>query len=66
MRVLGMILSLGAILWVMYQAAGGGEAETVITPTQQESIERAKGVEDSMQEALNQRMGEAEAQAEDY
>ncbi|MFT4614264.1 MAG: PIN domain nuclease of toxin-antitoxin system [Bacteroidia bacterium] len=64
MRALGMILSLAAILWVMYQATGGGEVETVITPAQQASLERAKNVEESMQAALQQRMGEAEKEKE--
>ena len=51
MRYIGLILALGAICWVLYQAAGGGEAETVITAEQQQSLDKAKGMEDALQEA---------------
>ena len=69
MRILGMLLSLGAIVWVLYQAAGGGEAETVIPESYQQSLNTAKGVEKSMQNALKQRMAEEQeetAEAEEF
>ena len=56
MRILGMILSLGAIVWVMYQSAGGGDAQTMIPESHQQSLETAKGVEQGMQDALVQHM----------
>ena len=56
MRVIGMILSLGAIMWVLYQSAGGGEAETVIPEGQQAALNKAKDLESSMQSALEKRM----------
>ena len=56
MRVIGMMLSLGAIMWVLYQSAGGGEAETVIPEGQQAALNKAKDLESSMQTALEQRM----------
>jgi len=60
MRFLGLILALGAICWVLYRAAGGGEAETIIPQAQQQSLEKAKGVEQSMQDAARKSMEEAE------
>ncbi len=65
MRILGMVISLAAIVWVMYQAAGGGEAETVITQSQQQSLDAAKSVEQNMQKALEQRMSGMDTEASD-
>ena len=56
MRVIGMILSLGAIMWVLYQSAGGDEAETVIPEGQQAALNKARDLESSMQSALEKRM----------
>ncbi len=56
MRVIGMILALGAIVWVMLQAAGGGDAETVIPESYQQSINKAQDLEQSMQDAANEKM----------
>ena len=50
MRIIGMILSLGAVMWVLYQSAGGGDAETVIPEGQQAALDKAKNLESSMQE----------------
>jgi hypothetical protein len=60
MRYIGLILALGAICWVLYQAAGGGEAESIIPVEQQRSLDKAKGVEQSMQDAAKKSMEEAE------
>jgi hypothetical protein len=60
MRYIGLILALGAICWVLYQAAGGGEAETVIPVEYQKSLNAAKGVEQAMQDAAKKSMEEAE------
>ena len=56
MRLIGMVLALGAIVWVMLQAAGGGDAETVIPESYQQSINKAQGLEQSMQDAANEKM----------
>ncbi len=56
MRLLGLILSLGAIVWVLYQAAGGKDAETVIPESYQESMKDAKSVEQALQDSLIERM----------
>jgi hypothetical protein len=60
MRYIGLILALGAICWVLYQAAGGGEAETAIPVEYQKSLGKAKGVEQAMQDAAKKSMEEAE------
>ena len=60
MRLIGLILSLGAIAWVLYQAAGGDEAETAIPVEYQKSLDTAKGVEQSLQDATQKRMQELE------
>ena len=51
MRLIGLILSLAAIAWVLYQAAGGDEAETAIPVEYQKSLDTARGVEQSLQDA---------------
>jgi preprotein translocase subunit SecG len=63
MRYIGLILALGAICWVLYQAAGGGDAETVIPAEYQKSLNTAKGVEDAMQDAARKSMEEAEKES---
>lgn len=60
MRYLGLILALGVVCWVLYRAAGGGEAETVIPAEYQKSLNTAKGVEQSMQDATRKSLEEAE------
>lgn len=63
MRLLGLILSVGAICWVLYQAAGGGDAETAIPVEYQKDLTKAKGVEQAMQDAAQKSMEEAEKQS---
>ncbi len=60
MRLLGIVLALGAIAWVLYQAAGGGKAETAIPATFQQDIGKAKNVEQSLQDAAQKSMEDAE------
>lgn len=60
MRLIGLILSLGAISWVLYQAAGGGEAETVIPQGHLQALDKAKGVEQTLMDATQKRMQELE------
>ena len=60
MRLLGLILALGAICWVLYQAAGGGKAETAIPVEYQKDMTKAKDVEQAMQDAAKKSMEEAE------
>ena len=60
MRFIGLILALGAIGWTLYQMAGGGEAETVIPAEYQKSIDTAKELEQSMKDASQKSLEEAE------
>lgn len=58
MRLLGMVLALGAIGWVLYQASGGKEGDGAIPESYQQSMKKAEGVEQSVQEAAQLRMQE--------
>lgn len=60
MRILGLVLALGAIIWVMLQAGGGSDAETVISAGQQEALQKAGGLEDSLNDAAQRRLEAAE------
>jgi hypothetical protein len=60
MRYIGLLLALGAICWLLYQAAGGGDAETVVPVEYQKSLNTAKGVEQALQDAAKKSMEEAE------
>ncbi len=64
MRLLGMILALGALGWVLYQASGGGKNEGVIPESYQQSMEKAQGVEQTVQDAAHLRMKELEQKSE--
>jgi len=62
MRLLGIILALGALCWVLYRAAGGGEEETAVPAEYQESLNQAKDVEQALRDASQKSMEEAEKQ----
>lgn len=51
MRLIGMILALGVIVWVMVQASGGSDSQSVVAEGHQEALEKAKSVESALQEA---------------
>ena len=51
MRLLGLILALAAIGWVMYKASGGKDATSAIPTGYQESMEKAREVEQTVKEA---------------
>lgn len=54
MRLIGMVLSLGVIIWVMVQAAGGGSNDTVISRGHQDALEKAKHVEQTVQDSFQE------------
>ncbi len=56
MRLLGMLLALGAIGWLMYTASGGGKNETIIPEPYQQSLQKAEGVEQMVQDAADERL----------
>jgi len=62
MRLLGLILALAAITWVLYQASGGGEAETMIPEGHQEALEKAQGVEQTLMESSKRQLEELDKQ----
>jgi hypothetical protein len=55
-----MILALGAIAWLLYESAGGGEADGVIPQSYQQSLDKASGVQDMVDSAALQRARELE------
>ena len=44
MRLMGLFLSLAAIVWALYQLAGGDDAETVIPVEHKRALDTAKGL----------------------
>ncbi len=64
MRLLGLILAIGAIGWLLYSAAGGEKAETAIPAGYQESLDKAKGVETMVNDAAYKSLDAAEAASE--
>lgn len=56
MRLIGLILSLGAIMWVLYQASGGGKSETIIPEEHIQAMEKAENLEQSLQDATQLQM----------
>jgi hypothetical protein len=58
MRLIGMILALGVIMWIMFQAAGGDKADGIIPQEYQKSMEKAEGVEKTVHDAAQLRLQE--------
>lgn len=56
MRLLGMILALGAIGWVLYAASGGKDATSAIPTGYQQSLEKAEGVEQTVNESAQMKI----------
>ena len=56
MRLIGLILSLGAIMWVLYQASGGGKSESIVPQEHIRSMEKAENVEQQLQDATQQQL----------
>ena len=65
MRFIGMLLALGAITWVLYQSAGGGKSETVISESQQQAMEKAQDLEKTIQLQTQKRLEGVDEQIED-
>ncbi len=62
MRFIGLILALGAIAWVLYQASGGDGAETVLSEGHQQALQKAEGVEETVMDATQKKIDALEAQ----
>ncbi len=60
MRLVGMILALAAIGWVLYRASGGSNSDSAIPQGYQQSLEKAESVEQTVQDAAQQRLQEME------
>ena len=64
MRFIGLILALGAIGWVLYQASGGKDGDGAIPESYQQSMEKAENVEQTMQDAAQQRLQDLDQQGQ--
>jgi len=51
-----MLLSLGAIMWVLYQMSGGDDSEGIIPEEHIQSMEKANSVEKTLQDAAQKRL----------
>jgi protein-tyrosine-phosphatase len=51
-----MLLALAAIGWVLYTASGKGRNETIVPEPYQQSLEKAEGVEQMVNDAAEQRL----------
>ncbi len=60
MRLLGMILALGAIGWLLYQASGGDQSDGAIPAGYQQSMEKARDVEQTVQDAARLQLEQPE------
>lgn len=56
MRLIVMLLALGAIGWVLYTGSGGGKNDTVIPEGYQQSMEKAEGVEETVRESTEEKL----------
>jgi hypothetical protein len=61
MRLIGLILSLGAIMWVLYQAAGGDKADGIIPQEHIQALDKAKSVEQTVHDAAQLQMKQVDA-----
>jgi len=55
-----MLLALGAMGWVLYNASGSGESDTIIPESYQQSLDKAQGVEEMVKDAAEQRLDSLE------
>jgi len=60
MRLIGLVLALGAIGWVLYQAAGGDRAETAVPEGHREALEKARSLESTLQAQVQEQLQAAE------
>ncbi len=61
MRLIGMILALGAIGWVLYQASGGKDGDGAIPESYQQSMQKAESTEQKVKDAAQLRLQELDA-----
>jgi len=46
--------------WVLYNASGSGESDTIIPESYQQSLDKAQGVEEMVKDAAEQRLDSLE------
>ena len=63
MRFVGILIALGAIGWFLYQGSGGNDSEGAIPEAYNQSIEKAEGVEKTVQDAAAARLQQVDPEA---
>ena len=58
MRLIGLILSLAAIVWVLFQASGGNDSDDIIPEGHKQAMQKAENVEQTLQNTAQQRLQE--------
>lgn len=58
MRLIGLVISLALIMWVLFNASGGGKSETIIPQEHIKAMEKAESVEQTLQDAAQLRLQE--------
>jgi len=58
MRLIGLILSLAAIVWVLFQASGGNDSDDIIPEGHKQAMQKAESVEQTLQNTAQQRLQE--------
>ncbi|MGB1140524.1 MAG: hypothetical protein ACPG1A_06455 [Halioglobus sp.] len=60
MRMISLVLALGAIVWVMMQVTGGGNNDTVVSEGHQQALKKAESLEETLQQDLQDNLRAAE------
>lgn len=56
MRLLGLVITLGIIGWVLYTGSGGSESEGVVPEGYEQSMDKARDVEQTINDAAKGRL----------
>ena len=54
MRLLGLVVALAAIGWLFFKSSGGDESSGAIPEPYQESLDRARAVEQTLENSARQ------------
>jgi hypothetical protein len=62
MRLLGLLIALGIIGWILYSGSGGGDSAGVVPEGYQQSVDKARDVEQTVHEAAQKSLDKLEAE----
>ena len=60
MRLLGLLLALGIIGWILYSGSGGSDSEGVVPEGYQQSMDKARDVEQTVHDAAQKSLDKLE------